>query len=743
MIGVDPRAFEAALGMIKDGFVFEDFAKQFLSKVLGYSFIPVGGIKDRAIDGLSNAYTRANNDRTIYQISIEKNPESKMKKTLDDLKKNKINYEQFFYVTNQSVHNKDIITDQLYDIYKKNIHIFDVSWFSSRVNDSEEIVTIYNIFIDSYMHEFSKPGKSFEIADLVSDPRLFVFLRQQWDENRNDLQVHEILADTLIMYALEDTDPEQNIFKTRAEIKQLASKYVKFDPRLIYDEMDRRLNILCIKPRKITYHSTAKAYCLPFETRKEITDRNILEARLYEDFMLEAEIMLKKYIAEEGTIIRDYAELIKHTINKLFYQQGFEFSNFVLNGENKEALEKDLPEIIRNVVEDSRVVVKNRDKVKNALLITIRSIVYDGSESQKNFLRKFSNTYMMLFLLQCEPKIATFFSTMANKLNVYVCTSIIIPALSEYYLAENNRRHWILLTGANKAGVKLIVNDTILDELVSHFRHIIEVYNNIYKDHEDIYLSSEENMLYVEEIMIRSYFYAKFRNKVDKFEIFIDSFVNPSLVNAKDGLIEWLKEEFGIIYRSDRSLNISKDADEEEKLYQELRILKDSNKKARRDSNLILTIYSLREKNNETNQSGIFGYRTWWLSKDTLTQRAVNKVFSDKYSVSCYIRPDFLYNYIALSPSKAEVDEAYNELFPSLLGVNISFRLPREVIDLVNTEIRNHRGKNTSRLKSMLRELSENIKSDPKFITKQNVKHYLDDRRERLSDENGIFDDED
>ncbi|MEP7286675.1 MAG: hypothetical protein ABI947_13010, partial [Chloroflexota bacterium] len=517
-------------------------------------------------------------------------------------------------------------------------------------------------------------------------------------------------------------------------IKQEISKYIKFDPKLLLPTINRRLSALHKKPmRRIRFHASEKLYCLPYETRNQIQERNFKEAALYETFKSDLSEKLKSRLKMSDVVVKDYVTLIEATIARLFYQQGLEFSNFVLSGENQKAFEKDLPDIINYVVDDSHVVVKNREAVKNALLMTIRDVVYNGTIEQKLFLEKLSNTYMMLFLLQCDPKLATYFNAMASKLNIYVCTSIIIPALSEFYLDEINRRHWNLLKGAYNAGVTLIINDTILNELVAHLRRITNIYENHYKRDENIYLSDEAQALYVDEIMLRAYFYARTADRVANFEDFIDNFVDPSFISARESIIDWLKTEFGIIYRSDKSIDITINQEEERLLINKLSGHKTYYETALSDAKLILTIYALREKNNETDNSGIFGYRTWWLSKDTQTQKAVNEVFKDKYRISCYIRPDFLYNYIALAPSKNEIDEAYRTLFPSMIGVNISFHLPREIVTFVQKKIAEHGEKNPARLRGILRELSDKLKSDPTKRTRRFVKHYLDEQLQEFT----------
>jgi hypothetical protein len=557
MNGIDPRAFEFAVGKIDDGFVFESFGQSFISAVMGYYFMPVGGTHDRGIDGLEHTFSRKASSRQVYQLSIEKRAEAKIEDTLIKLEQNEIECETLTFVTNQLIRDKDKIVDRLFDKYKKPIRIFDLKWFSANANHNQATVNAFHTFVESYLHEFNQPGKSYVVSNLVSDPRLFVFLRQQWEEHRNTLNLDAVLADTLILFSLEGTDPDLGVFKTNREIKAAIVSYIKFDPRLLYDLLDERLKVLSSRPRQIHYHANTNGYCLPYTTRLAIREKNLKDAALYEEFKESVEVQLTINLAGMGVTVKDPMALMDATINRLFYQQGLEFSDFILHGQTQ-TFEKDLPELISSVVEESVVIEKNKEATKSALLITIRYIVYNGTTAQKSFLKRLSNTYMMLFLLQVDPKVATYFSSLASKLKIYVCTSVLVPALSEFYLDPPNRRHWNLLQGSRDAGVSLVVNQTILSELIGHFRRIIHVYEQEYKDSEEIYLADEMQTLYISELMIRAYFYAKREGKVRDFYNFIDNFVNPNLSNADSNLADWLRHEFGIKFsRTNRLVSSS------------------------------------------------------------------------------------------------------------------------------------------------------------------------------------------
>jgi hypothetical protein len=725
--------FKYALNQINDGFVFENFALRFLPLILCYEFMPVGGVKDKGIDGLNYIYSRAGFEKNIFQLSTETNTEGKIENSLQKLIANEIPYDSFIYVTNRAVNNKDTIIDKFVDKFKKPIRIFDQGWFVTHANHSDATINCYYTFIDSYLHEFNKPGKSYVVNNLEGKSELFVFLRQQLEHHRDDLKIDDLLADTLILFGLEGTDPDKEILKTKEELIVSIKEFVKFDPRILSETIDRRLKALSTKPRRIKFHSAKQGYCLPYETRVEIQNRNLADAQLLETFYEQTSEIIKKYLKEESVSVRDLTKLIDEVIHSIFYQQGLEFSNYILHGKSQQVIEKDLQDIINSVVDSSSVIEKNKEKVKTAMLMAIRDIVYNGTIEQKKYFKSLSNTYMMMFLLQWNPHIATYFETMASKLVIYVCTSILVPALSEYYLTNENKRHWNLLKGASQAGIRLYISDAIIEELKHHFYMLRSKYQTFFRNNEQVYLNSEAETMYIDEIMLRAYFYAKLQGKVYNFEDFLSNFVDPDLKTVKDDLISYLKGEFGIVYFNDESLKIKISEEEQVKLTDRL-IENKSQKKAETDSKIILSIYKLRERNNETATSGIFGYKTWWLSKDSTTFKAVTDVFGDQYPVSCYIRPDFLYNYITLAPKKHEVDEMYKELFPSLLGVNLSFHLPSEVTDFVQERIVEHGTKHPARLTAILARLSEKLKSDPNLRNRKSVKSFWDEEQKRLEE---------
>lgn len=734
---VEEKAYKFALGEIKDGFIFESYVHCFLGSILNYEFIPIGGSKDGGVDGVQFTYSLKGKENQIFQISTESDIEGKIEDTITKLISNGKTVSTLTYVSNRVCNNIESISDAFFDKHNIPLRIFDLRWLSSHSNESPSAIQCYYTFIDTYLHEWQKPGKSVVVSDLDKDPRIFVYLRQQLERTTKTLKLDEVVADGLIMYALEGTDPDKGIFKSREEIQNVLEEFVNFSSETLKRIIDERLEFLTTKPRSVKFHSKEQAYCLPYETRILIQERNLIDGGLAKQFIEQTESIVKNNLKDEQVSVRDVTTLINETIHKLYHKQGLEFSNFILNGDNKDVIEENLHDVIAHVVDESSVVEKNRTKVKNAIVLSIRDIVYRGSEEQIQYLKCLSNTYLTMFMLQWDPKVSTYFQAMASDMNIFVDNSIIIPALSEFYLDDKNKRHWNLLKGAKKAGINLLINDTILSELISHFRMIQGKYFNFFEPMLHVYDSTEE-ILYINEILLRAYFYAKIQGKIGEFNDYLENFLDPDFKTAKEDLIQFLNEEFGIQYQTNEDLGIEIDKDKFDKVVEHLKHLKGGKSasiKAENDVNMILTIYKMREKFNEVQTTGIFGYKTWWLSKDTSTYRSVIKVLGeDNYPISCYMRPDFIYNYVALAPNKEQVDEVYKSLFPSLLGVNISYHIPKELSEIIQQRLAEFADKPAHRIKSIIRRLSEKLKSDPRIRNRESVSLFLDDELNKLKE---------
>ncbi len=85
---------------------------------------------------------------------------------------------------------------------------------------------------------------------------------------------------------------------------------------------------------------------LAHETRVEIQNRNLNDNKLIDDFNRETIETIKKYLKDAEISIHHVNDLLNNVLNKIYYQQGLEFSNFVLLGDSKSIIEQNLAEVI-------------------------------------------------------------------------------------------------------------------------------------------------------------------------------------------------------------------------------------------------------------------------------------------------------------------------------------------------------------------------------------------------------------
>ena len=113
MESIDQKNGKFAINKIDDGKIFEDFGLGFIGSVLGYEFIPIGGTKDKGIDGLHHIFTRKGFQKVIYQLSTEKDYEEKIHLSIEKLLNNKIVFDNFTYVTNRHITNETLTSTMI------------------------------------------------------------------------------------------------------------------------------------------------------------------------------------------------------------------------------------------------------------------------------------------------------------------------------------------------------------------------------------------------------------------------------------------------------------------------------------------------------------------------------------------------------------------------------------------------------------------------------------------------------
>jgi len=76
------------------------------------------------------------------------------------------------------------------------------------------------------------------------------------------------------------------------------------------------------------------------------------------------------------------------------------------------------------------------------------------------------------------------------------------------------------------------------------------------------------------------------------------------------------------------------------------------------------------------------------------------------------MRPEFLLNFIAMAPKLGQVRAAYNNIFPSLLGIQLANRVKEDVYQDMMKKVTEAATLESSKQEAVISLLSDKLKSD-------------------------------
>jgi len=724
---VSSELLEVALNKVT-GFEFEDFACAFMAALDGRAFIPMGGVHDGGADGaLDKEIYQADSTSIFYQMTIQSDYKSKIKQTIKRLREVNRQPRIVYYVTSKIIQHIDKEEDSLTEDQGVIIKIRDAKYLVAHINDNQGTKSAYYQYLASKTEYLSKIGVSSNLgfSEFVKDPSVFVFLQHEVSNKQGNTKLIHSITDTLILWALRNTDPDKGIFMSKDDIRSSIIEEFPWSSYFINNNLQLRLERLKSKEvanREIRWYKKDKKYCLPYETREAIKIENSVDELLAINFLQEIKEQCFKTFSLGPKRCELIAELTKSIIQKVFERQGLMLASFISDADSS-VREKEL--VISDCIEDvlSFSTIKPNDLADYRSYIEkiLNNVFYHSTENQRKYLLQLSKTYVLLFTLKADPRIVDYFSSMCSKFTLFLGSDIIVKALSERYLNKEDQQCKNLLQSAALSGVKLRMSTAVLEEVYTHIRNTNYEFHNHFRAIEnhitkDIARNSSK-------ILIRAYFYAKDVSLVRTWEGFINQFVSYDAVSNNSGreeLKRYLVSEYNLTFIENEELASYSNAMEVKELADTL--VENDEKKhdvlALNSALLVHGIYGLRFKNNESNNGSPYGYGTWWLTNQTRIQKHTSALVR-KNSSKYIMRPEFLLNFLSLSPSAEQVRRTYGNIFPSNIGIQFGHRLKEEAFHAVLRKVKEWSDYEPGRVTALVSSLSDTLKSDQYNINEQ------------------------
>lgn len=334
---VDPRVIEIALSRV-GGTDFENFAQGFFAATMGADYVPMGGLHDGGADGaLDDRVFEAGGTQKFMQASITAEPKTKVRQTIRRLRDFGRDPKSLIYATSRKLTLIDQIQEELSDELDCRIVVRDGHYFQHQINRTPGALQAYKAYVASAAAFLSEVGaaNTFQATQGLPAKTLCVFLGQELDRRRGKSDLLESVADSLILWSLEGTDPDKGKFLT---IEQIEAKVIEALPSaktFFKGVLGHRVEQLISKGdggRKVNFHRKENGYCLPYETRKKIIEENVEDEAL----RLQVSEVFRTRAAADTSLATDNAALIEqcveichNVIHRSFHAQGLEMALFL------------------------------------------------------------------------------------------------------------------------------------------------------------------------------------------------------------------------------------------------------------------------------------------------------------------------------------------------------------------------------------------------------------------------------
>jgi len=728
-INITPDLVLKTLKDNSDGFLFESFAQTFYSALTGNKFKPVGGLHDGGADGINEdvgLYEEEDKNTSFTQISIDKQPKTKIKKTIKRLMDYGRDVKKLTYLTSIIVPDIDKIEDDIFDEFSVRLSIRDAKYISHNIQYSRQTELAFKdnlLATYDFLRNFGSTSLMMQTSSELHDsnlPFLFAFIQRELENKTDRSGMVNSLTDSLIIWALEDTDPDEKRFMSSAQILEKILDTLPTTKTFLKGSLKHRLDVLSKTLTKhgrkvIQYHKKVSGFCLPYETREKILSQNIEDEALFIEVQKIFLEELKKYesrFSEDD--LKKLVQVLLKILHITFENEGLEFVTFIENPEqdfNKHP-------VVYNIDLAFKAQGYSGDWAEEReLLIKLISYIFYQRDNPiiRNYLNKLSETYILLLSLKADNRVVDYFEKMSEEFNLIVGSDMLVRALSENLLDENMQSTTNMLKILKDSNSSLLCTEYIIDEVWNNLKTSDWEYQN--------HFSSIDKYMKVEiaressKILIRSYFYHKLLNdvlKINSWQGFIERFCTYSDLHTTKGreqLKTYLIYKFQLEFKDNKEIDSLIDKVQVDELTEELKSVKKTDELALHSAKTVDLVYKMRKKNKEVGYGNQFGYKTWWLTSEKTTMRFTRELVKKNYGFYI-IRPEFLLHYIALVPTRKDVKETYRSVFPTILGIKLSGRISPNEYHKILKGIKECSESEPERLKVKIEEEINKLKGD-------------------------------
>lgn len=619
----------------------------------------------------------------LIQYSLRADWKTKISQTAKRIQENFSNAVILIYATNQKIGaDADEIKKEIRTNRKLVLDIHDGSWFIDRAASSPEREKVSEALFEEIIGDLasltSKSQKRSPALDVAEAKTAALYLQLQWEDDSREKGLTKVSFEAIVKSALNGTSSERRLPRTQTleTIKKLLPQHPE---DVVSNHFESALNRLKSKGA-VKHWQKEDELCLSFEECERIADsiadRELREAALMDEISQIAEPLLGDISTDR---LNSIATRVRNVIDKFLLSKGEEFAAAVAE-ERSLTIDSDLINTIVTNIAAQWEKEPDPEITVDVVRVVSRETLQRSSLATQSYLRKIADGYTLFGFLRAIPDVQKSVQKIFSDGELWLDTSILLPAIAETILPPNSQIVSRLLKAARESGVVLKVTNGVIEEVERHINRCL-AYTEVSPG---------------EWVGGVPFLYAMFSIQArprEGFRKWTENFRGN--IRPLDDVADYLEDEWGVEVED---LHDEVEAASDKLRWEVERIWTEAHE-ARRKNGFIeyddAVIRKLTDHDVECylgvvgkragDQRGAFGYRHWWLTLDKTVrefERELHKsVGSDAPKVPV-ISPDFLADYIAYGPQRNRISKATEALIPVSFFDALSDHIPRELIEI-------------------------------------------------------------
>ena len=665
---------------------FEHLASTFLADEYP-SLRTLAGIGDRGRDAV--LWQPANGPSAVLQFSITKKWSDKIRDAAKTIRKHSADARVLIYVTNLRIGPKaDSLRSAILEQYDLFLDIRDRTWFLERQNRSQSTISAAEAFsapiVDTLLATDSLIDRTPAVLNAREARIAVVFLAMQWEDDSREKGLTKICFEALVKAALRETDSDRRL--SRAAICRSVRSAIQFrDPAVV--DKHTNLALARLTKRGIRHWQIEDEFCLSFEERERRIDTlaklKLLEIEMEHEIL----ILLKRSLtamalAIDNERLSDLVPYVRRVIARFMLRRGEAFAQSVSAGTIVQFTVAEIEEICVTEVTNSPLVELRVADINSLMCATIEDVLVSPSPNIQRYLRAFADGYTLFAFLRQVPDAQRAVRKIFSNGRVWLDTSAVLPLLAERLLDEEERSYTRTLKAARRAGIKLYVTPGVIEELSHHIRlaRLCQEYGPSWHSRTPFlfsaYLWSGRPAADFKNWTVDFIGAHQPLDDMAEFLLEVAEIERRSLAaevrQASDGL-RWSVVRYWeeVHQRRSEAADSSRDPEIAKQL-------------AEHDVENFLGVVMARQS---ASSDSTLGHTHWWLTLDRRAYRAAGEICEQEGRNpfdSPVMSYDFLVDYVALGPRRADISKAEERLLPLMLDMSRFGEIPEEFLEIAD-----------------------------------------------------------